>query len=171
MKIDLQKPFLKTKRLHFAQLSLLIKVLLGNPIPDVHTIIKIISLVRLGEKAWDNWRRPTLPVLAATAAVRLWRGGGRSHVKTSLFHVLQLHSGPAGDESRAPICKRLRNPGIDSKASIPPAFVAWRSGTSNRVVIPVRQAGNRFLGSLKGVQIRVLFNFARVFRIRNRTRN
>ncbi len=27
------------------------------------------------------------------------------------------------------ICKRLRIPGIDSKESIPPAYVAWRSGT------------------------------------------
>jgi hypothetical protein len=121
VKIDLQKPFLKTKRLHFAQLSLLINVLLGDPIPDVtHFILnKIISLVRFREVAWDNWRRPTLPVLAATAAVRLWRGGGRSHVKTSLFHVLQLHSGPERLkfyrehlEIRARI--RLRSPGIDS---------------------------------------------------------
>jgi hypothetical protein len=27
---------------------------------------------------------------------------------------------------------------------------------SNRVVVPARQAGNRFLGSLKGLQIRAL---------------
>jgi hypothetical protein len=53
------------------------------------------------------------------------------------------------EESRAPICKRLRSPGIDSKESITPAYVAWRAGTSNRVVIPARHAGNRFLGSLK----------------------
>jgi hypothetical protein len=44
-----------------------------------------------------------------------------------------------------------------SKESIPPAYVAWRAGTSNRVVVPARQAGNRFLGSLKGVQIRSLY--------------
>ncbi len=31
--------------------------------------------------------------------------------------------------SRARIFKRLWNPGIDSKASIPPAYVAWRAGT------------------------------------------
>ncbi len=37
-----------------------------------------------------------------------------------------------------------------------PAFVVCRAGTSNRVVVPVRQAGNRFLGSLKGLQIRAL---------------
>jgi hypothetical protein len=30
---------------------------------------------------------------------------------------------------RARIFKRLRSPGIDSKASIPPAYVAWRAGT------------------------------------------
>jgi hypothetical protein len=46
--------------------------------------------------------------------------------------------------------KRLRSPGIDSKESaLQPAYVAWRAGTSNSVVVPARQAGNRFLGSLK----------------------
>jgi hypothetical protein len=56
--------------------------------------------------------------------------------------------------SWAGICKRLRNPGIDFKESIPPAYVAWRAGTRNSVVVPARQAGNRFLGSFKGLQIR-----------------
>jgi hypothetical protein len=56
---------------------------------------------------------------------------------------------------RARICKHLMSPGIDSKESIPPAYVAWRAGTSNRVVIPARQAGNRFLGSL-ALQIRAM---------------
>ena len=55
---------------------------------------------------------------------------------------------------RAPILKLLWSPEIDSKESIPPAYVAWRAGTSNKVVAPARQAGNRFLGSLKGLQIR-----------------
>jgi len=32
--------------------------------------------------------------------------------------------------------------------------VARRAGTSNRVVVPARQAGNRFLRSLKALQIR-----------------
>ncbi len=58
---------------------------------------------------------------------------------------------------RARICKRLRSPGIDSKESIPPAYVAWRADTSNRVVVPACQAINRFLGSLKGLQIRALY--------------
>jgi hypothetical protein len=40
--------------------------------------------------------------------------------------------------------------------SIPPAYVAWRAGMSNRVVVPACQARNRFLGSLKGLQIRAL---------------
>jgi hypothetical protein len=40
---------------------------------------------------------------------------------------------------------------------MPLAYVAWRAGTTYRVVIPVRQAGNRFLGSLKGLQIRALY--------------
>jgi hypothetical protein len=57
-------------------------------------------------------------------------------------------------EFRARICKRLWSPGIDSEESTPPAYVAWRAGTTNRVVIPACQAGNQFLGSLKGLQIR-----------------
>jgi hypothetical protein len=32
----------------------------------------------------------------------------------------------------------------------------WWAGTSKRVVVPIRQAGNRFLGSLKGLQKRAL---------------
>jgi hypothetical protein len=45
-------------------------------------------------------------------------------------------------------------PGIYSEESIQPAYVAWRVGTTNRVVVPARQAGNRFLDSLKDLQIR-----------------
>jgi hypothetical protein len=59
--------------------------------------------------------------------------------------------------ARARICKRLRRPGIDSEVSIPPAYVALRAGMTNRVFVPARQAGNRFLGSLKGLQIRAQF--------------
>ncbi len=47
---------------------------------------------------------------------------------------------------------RNRSRGIDFAA-----YVALRAGTPNRVVVPSRQAGNRFLGSLKGLQIRALF--------------
>jgi hypothetical protein len=51
------------------------------------------------------------------------------------------------NKGRAQIRKRLRSPGIDSKESIPPAYVAWRAGTSNRVAVPDRQARNRLLAS------------------------
>ncbi len=54
----------------------------------------------------------------------------------------------------ARICKRLWSPGIDSEESISPAYVACRVGTTNRVVVPARQPENRFLGSMKGLQIR-----------------
>ncbi len=54
--------------------------------------------------------------------------------------------------ARARICKRLWSPGIDSEESIPSAYVAWRASTTNRVVVPTHQAGNRFLGSLKGLK-------------------
>jgi hypothetical protein len=57
-------------------------------------------------------------------------------------------SPPKHTVSRARICKRLRGPGIVSEKSIPQAYVVRRAGT-NRVVVPDRQAVNRFLGSLK----------------------
>jgi hypothetical protein len=56
--------------------------------------------------------------------------------------------------ARARICKCLWSPGIDSEESISPAYVAWRAGMTNRVVVLARQGGNRFLGSLKCLQIR-----------------
>ncbi len=55
--------------------------------------------------------------------------------------------------TRARICNRLWSPGIDSEKSIPPAYVARRAGTKNRVVVLARQAGNRFLGSSNCLQI------------------
>jgi hypothetical protein len=48
---------------------------------------------------------------------------------------------------RARICKHLWIPGIDSEESMPQAYVAWRAGKTNRVVVPARKAWNRFLGS------------------------
>ncbi len=56
--------------------------------------------------------------------------------------------------ARVRISKPLRSPEIDSKESIPPAYAPWQAGTSNRVVVTARKDGNRFLGSLKGLQIR-----------------
>jgi hypothetical protein len=64
-------------------------------------------------------------------------------------------------------CKRLRSPGIDSEESIP---VAWASKT-NGVVVPVRQAENRFLGSLKGLQIRAQYTTRELFNQKRRTMN
>ncbi len=57
-------------------------------------------------------------------------------------------------QTLAPICKQSWTPGIDSEESISPAYLAWRASATNRVVVPARQAGNRFLCSLKGLQIR-----------------
>jgi hypothetical protein len=47
---------------------------------------------------------------------------------------------------------RNRFRGIDSAAYVP-----WRASTTNRVVVEASQAGNRFLSSLKGLQIRALY--------------
>jgi hypothetical protein len=48
-------------------------------------------------------------------------------------------------------------PGIDSEEPIPPAYAVLQAGTTNRVVVPARPAGNRILVSLEGLQIRTLF--------------
>jgi hypothetical protein len=37
---------------------------------------------------------------------------------------------PGNPVNRAGIFKLLRSPGIDSKESIPPGYVAWRAGTT-----------------------------------------
>jgi len=78
---------------------------------------------------------PFIPVLPPISS--------RSYASSSHFNRLV---------SRARICKRLGSRNrfliIDFMKSIP------RASTSNRLVVPARQAGNRFLGSLKGLQIR-----------------
>jgi hypothetical protein len=66
---------------------------------------------------------------------------------------------PPGCVAWAPVCQRLSSPGMDSEESIPQAFVAWWPSSTNRVVVPARQAGNRFLGSSKGLQIRALCRY------------
>ncbi len=78
----------------------------------------------------------------------------------SLAPTLTNRNKPCGSwlqplyDIRARIRKRFKESiPMNSKKLIPPAHVAWRAGTSNRLFIPVR---NRFLGSLKGLQIRAL---------------
>ncbi len=43
-------------------------------------------------------------------------------------------------EIQVRICIRLRSPGIDSKESFWPAYVALRVGTTKKVVLPARGA-------------------------------
>jgi hypothetical protein len=62
-----------------------------------------------------------------------------------------LHPQTLLTTASACICKPLRRPGI-FKDSIPPA-AELQAGTTKRVVVPARQAGNQFLSSLKGSQI------------------
>jgi hypothetical protein len=87
--------------------------------------------------------------LPSTLTINLHRGVVT--INWPLVDTLIRHKYP---NIRARICKRLNSPEIYSKESIPQAYIAWGAGTSNRVVVPARQAGNRFLGSLKSLQIR-----------------
>ena len=43
--------------------------------------------------------------------------------------ISKLHGEVESIQTRARIFKRLWSPEIDSKGSIPPAYVAWRAGT------------------------------------------
>jgi hypothetical protein len=66
-----------------------------------------------------------------------------------VLHVMEwgIHSKepmPLANVAWARICKRLRNPGIDSEELIRPNYVTWRASTTSRVVVPARPAGNRF---------------------------
>ncbi len=45
------------------------------------------------------------------------------------------------------------------------AILAWRAGTTSRVVVPSRQAENRFMGSLKGLQLRALISANKLFHL------
>ncbi len=81
--------------------------------------------------------------------------GGGGEGEGGLLVRLLTTSGIELDLTRARICKRLRSRGIDSEEPIPAGFVAGRAGTTNMVVVPTRQVRNRFLGSIKGLRIRV----------------
>ncbi len=48
--------------------------------------------------------------------------------------------GAGGKKPEPEIVNVKRAQRIDYKESIPPAYVAWRVGTTNRVIIPARQA-------------------------------
>ncbi len=61
------------------------------------------------------------------------------------------NSAPPGKIKRDGICKLLRRPGIDSKESIPPVYLAWA-----RICKLLWSTGietQEFLGSLQGLQI------------------
>ncbi len=86
---------------------------------------------------------------------RFWPGISWTVLQQSLRWIAVSARNVNLTKNIARICKRLWSPGIDSEESIPPAYVVWRAGKTNRVVVPAREDGN-FLGSLKGLQIRAL---------------
>jgi hypothetical protein len=56
-----------------------------------------------------------------------------AHLRTRQSQALQC-------QTKGRICKRLRSPGVDSKESIPLAYVAQRAGTITLFVVLPRQA-------------------------------
>ncbi len=148
-----------------ASLLLLVSLLLEGVIPVARFIDPDWGINRL----WHIW----LPYRHASQCVA-WRAITTTICRSRLYPPSQvLWLGPldvpnvagvlvfavvfavacalivSGVITEARICKRLRSPGIDSKESMPQAYVAWRAGTS-RVAVPARHAWNRF-GLLKKV--------------------
>jgi len=78
-----------------------------------------------------------------------------------VLYAYLLFSRHVKKDSWARIFKRLRSPGVDSKESIPPAYVAWRAGTSNIGLLyrPAR-LGIDSWAPKKGLQIRALLRWA-----------
>ncbi len=96
--------------------------------------------------------------------------GGRERQPLAAYmqppSALSWHTQRGGctvNSKQNPYCKRLWSPGIDSEKSIQTAHVAWRAGTTCRVVVPARQAGNRFLGSLKVLKIRAQCSWSLIY--------
>jgi hypothetical protein len=52
-----------------------------------------------------------------------------------VFKIPSLGPLGYGELSRDGIFKLLRSPGIDPKDSIPPAYVAWRAGTTTLLLL------------------------------------
>jgi hypothetical protein len=77
--------------------------------------------------------------------------------------VLVMDTTVPGSSCYVTVSYNIPEPRIDSEVTIPPAYVAWQAGTTNRVVVPTRQAWNRFLGSLEGLQIRALNHYPKEF--------
>ncbi len=65
----------------------------------------------------------------------------------------------------AQICKFLKSPGIDSKDLIPPAYVAWRSGTLTLFEAQDSIPWNRFLGSLNVLQMGAQISWALAYHL------
>ncbi len=81
------------------------------------------------------------------------------HDSTDIWLAIGVGDGRGGVYCRSePVfVKVYEAPEIDSEESILQAYVAWQADTTKGVDVPARQAENRFLGSLKGLQMRALY--------------
>jgi hypothetical protein len=94
--------------------------------------------------------------------VSLGSGSTRGIRKNSTFRYFRIYVLSFLSSSYSCFHEELEPEFVTAKGaqeSIPTYFanlpyVAWRASTSKRVVVPARQTGNRFLGSLKGLHIR-----------------
>ncbi len=100
--------------------------------------ILYISLKISGESIWLKRIRIRLRIV-------------RSSIPTDLDPTILRRGIQREKLSCARFCKHLWSPGIDSEEPTPPSYVACGAGTTKRVVVQVRQAGNQFRGSLKGL--------------------
>jgi hypothetical protein len=106
----------------------------------------------IGFRLWnERWLLHEWFTLPWVQPCDLWRN------YWTAYRTCRIRTSYQSGRFRARICKRLWNPEIDSEESIQLPYVAWRAGSTNRVIVPARQAGNRLLGSLTCLQIRALY--------------
>ncbi len=128
-----------------------------HPLPKnaVHTFLRRLWMYCIHSHTWcwrsldgrgcSSWRRRTSGQINHSGTRRCCCLCANGYVVVTWLTI-----------SLSPNCSTFKEHRNRFRGSIPQAYVAGRDCTTNRVVVPVCQAGNRFLGSLKGVQIRAL---------------
>jgi hypothetical protein len=121
------------------------------------TALKIFNRCRLQRLTFFSDIGDSVKILLVISATALkstkWRLSSLAHQLFDIFCLVPkspIHAGLIRAKNPEPNNQAwapLRSTGTDS---VPQAYVAWRDGTSNKVVVPARQAGNRFQGYLKG---------------------
>ncbi len=99
-----------------------------------HSEILYNLSIKFVETLYNDKENPlAISITKITKEGRQRRGG--------LFWPIYSHTRNSTTDAWARICKRSRSLGVDSKESIPPAYLSWRAGTSNTVAYPPARLG------------------------------